>query len=278
VTLGPDDLVLSGPTVNHPPIEEHIELATAAGFTAVSLWTRTYLEARARGRSDAELRRRIADAGLQVADLDCIAPVAGHGDDGEAFYGATETDVLRAAAALGARSVNVVLRHDDDWSVERAAEELARICDRAAGDGLLVHLEPVPFMKARTALIAWDIARAADRPNAGIQIDSWHHFRGPARDDDLSSVPGDRIFAVQLADAPAEPDGKGFDETNHRRRIPGEGELDLVGLMRRLYRDRGCTAPLGVEVFSDKLDESPRDQVARAVGAAMMRVRDQARG
>jgi sugar phosphate isomerase/epimerase len=276
VTLGPDDLVLSGPTINHPPLGDHMRIAAEAGFTAISCWTRTYLAAREAGHTDADLRARLADLGLAVADVDCIAPVAGHGDDGEAFYGATEDDVLRAAAGLGARSVNVVLRHDDDWSIERAAEEFARVCDRAATEGLLAHIEPVPFMRVRSVPIAWEIVRLADRANGGIQLDAWHHYRGPARDDDLADVPGDRIFAVQLCDAPAEPDGKGFDESNHRRRIPGEGELDLVGLLRMVYDGRGCRAPLGVEIFSDALNEQPPDQVARAVNAAMRRVREAA--
>jgi sugar phosphate isomerase/epimerase len=269
--LGPDDLVLSGPTLDHPPLEEHAAIASASGFTAISCWTSTYLDARARGWSDAALRSMLADHGLAVADIDCIAPVAGHGDDGEAFYGATEDDVLRAAAGLGARSVNVVLRHDEHWTIELAAAEFGRVCDRARVHGLLVHLEPVPFMRVKSIPAAWEIVDLAGRPNGGMQIDAWHHFRGPARDDDLASVPGERIFAVQLCDAPAEPDGKGFDETNHRRRIPGEGELDLVGLLRLLYRTKGVTAPIGVEIFSDVLNGSPPAEVGRRVGEAMRR-------
>jgi sugar phosphate isomerase/epimerase len=270
--LGPNDLVLSGPTVNHPPLEEHMAIAAASGFTAISCWARTYLEARERGRSDGDLRAMLVDHGLSMADVDCIAPVAGRGNDGEPFYGATEDDVLRAAAGLGARSVNVVLRHDERWSVELAAEELARISDRAAPHGLLVHLEPVPFMKVKSIPAAWEIVRLTGRADVGMQIDAWHHFRGPSRDDDLSAVPGERILAVQLCDAPAEPDGKGFDESNHRRRIPGEGQLDLVGLLRLLYLERGCTAPVGVEIFSDALAELPPAEVARRVAEAMRHI------
>jgi sugar phosphate isomerase/epimerase len=287
MTLGPDDLVLSGPTVNHPPLEEHAALAAAAGFTAISCWTRTYLEARARGRSDHDLRSLIADHGLQVADVDCIAPVAGRGDDGEPFYGAREEDVLRAASGLGARSVNVVLRHDDEWSVEWAAAEFARVCDRAARDGLLVHLEPVPFMKVKSMPAAWQIVHLADRPNGGLQIDAWHHFRGPARDDDLHEIPRDRIFAEQLCDAPSEAVGKPFVETQHHRLVPGEGALDLAGMLRLVYAPApapgtatdgaaagtACRAPLCVEIFSDALDALPRPAVAGRVGDAMRRMR-----
>ncbi|HEV8298504.1 MAG TPA: TIM barrel protein, partial [Acidimicrobiales bacterium] len=222
--------------------------------------------------TDRELRTMLDDLGLAVADLDCIAPIAGRGDDGEAFYGATEDDVLRAAAGLGARSVNVVLRHDEHWTIDAAAAEFARVCDRAVADGLLVHIEPVPFMKVKSVPAGWEIVRLADRPNGGIQIDAWHHFRGPARDDDLSSVPGERILAVQLCDAPAEPDGKAFEEANHRRRVPGEGDLDLTGLLRLLYRDRGCRAPIGVEIFSDEVDARPPAEVGRIVADATKRV------
>jgi sugar phosphate isomerase/epimerase len=56
-------------------------------------------------------------------------------------------------------------------------------------------------------------------------------------------------------------------ETLHRRLVPGEGDADLVGLLRHLAAG-GCTAPIGVEVFSDALAELPVREVARRVAAA----------
>ena len=50
---------------------------------------------------------------------------------------------------------------------------------RGFGGEVLVHLEPIPFMPIKDAVTALEIVAEADRPNLGIQIDAWHHFRGP---------------------------------------------------------------------------------------------------
>jgi sugar phosphate isomerase/epimerase len=59
-------------------------------------------------------------------------------------------------------------------------------------------------------------------------------------------------------------------ETLHRRRIPGEGDVDLPGLLR-ILRDGGSPAPLGVEVFSDALSGLPPDEVARRCASGVRR-------
>jgi sugar phosphate isomerase/epimerase len=70
------------------------------------------------------------------------------------------------------------------------------------------------------------------------------------------------VLGVQIDDAPAAPEADLEEETMHRRLVPGEGELDLVGFVRTL-RSIGSPAPIGVEVFSDALAALPVDEVAR---------------
>ena len=55
---------------------------------------------------------------------------------------------------------------------------------------------------------------------------------------------------------------------SRRRLLPGEGALDLVGLVR-LLDARGCDAPMGAEVCSERLAAEPPELVARRVGSAM---------
>ena len=201
------DLVLPGATLGHPPLLDHILLAAGNGFAGVSIRTADYMRALAEGSTAEQIRAAIADAGLLVADIDCIAPILGSSEPGGEFYGATEDDVLRCAEALGARSVNLILQKNREGSadgtpaagnpapdnpvadtpspdtheaiVEAAVADAARVADRAADIGVLVHLEPIPFMPIKDAVTALEIVAEADRPNLGIQIDAWHHFRGP---------------------------------------------------------------------------------------------------
>ena len=69
-------------------------------------------------------------------------------------------------------------------------------------------------------------------------------------------------MGVQLDDAPAKPEADLFEETQHRRLLPGQGSFDLVGLIRTLD-EIGSRAPLGVEIFSDALAKRPVDAIAR---------------
>ena len=105
--------------MGHPPLLDHIRMAAGNGFAGVSIRTADYLQALAEGSTAEHIRAAIADAGLLVADIDCIAPVLGSSEPGGEFYGATEDDVLRCAEALGARSVNLILQKNREGSAAR---------------------------------------------------------------------------------------------------------------------------------------------------------------
>ena len=69
---------------------------------------------------------------------------------------------------------------------------------------------------------------------------------------------------VQLNDGPLAPETDLVEATLHERRLPGDGEFDLTGLVSVLDAI-GADAPYGVEVFSDELHAlSPADAAQRA--------------
>jgi sugar phosphate isomerase/epimerase len=277
MTLGPSDLVLcSGTLPRHTTFADRIDAAVAGGFAAISMWGRDYWGARHEGHTDADIRARLADHGLTVAELDPAwwwTPVTFDAeslasiDDLEVFcYG--EAEMFAIADAVGARSVNAVDVLGGRWDVDDAAEALAALCDRAAEHDLLVHVEFLPWSRIADIAITWEIVRRADRPNGGVAVDAWHWFRGTPQDDVLQSIPGNKITAVQLDDAPAQPEANLMTATLHERLLPGDGELDLASLVMAL-RDVGAVAPIGVEVFSDELHAlGPREAARRAGDAA----------
>jgi sugar phosphate isomerase/epimerase len=156
------------------------------------------------------------------------------------------------------------------------AEAFAGVCDRAAEHGLVVHLEFLPWTPIRDLKAALEIVEMADRPNGGVMLDSWHHFRSGADDELLRRLPGTRILGVQLNDAPREPEPDLIAETTRRRLLPGEGDIDLVGLVR-ILDEIGSRAPIGVEVFSEKLFALPAREVARRAGDAVREILRRAR-
>ena len=271
--LGPSDLVLCAGTLLHASFVERVKAASAAGFSAISLWSEDYERARAAGLSPADMRSILADHGLEIAELDAVTRWLPTNDDtvldGPFDHGADE--LLAIADAVGGRSLNVVEIFGTRVPVQVAAEAFAHLCDRAREHGLLVHLEFLPWSAVPDLASAWEIVRLADRPNGGVLLDTWHHIRSREGNAALRAVPADRIFALQLSDAPAEPDGDMLDETMRRRRLPGEGDGNLAEVIRVLD-EVGCRAPVGIEVFSDTLSALPPDEVARRAADATRRV------
>jgi sugar phosphate isomerase/epimerase len=265
--LGPDDLVLCSGTLRRASLAEKCAAAVAGGFRALTLWPGDVERARADGFRLAEVRQLIADHGLAVADLDpllCWLP-------GETIPpgvpAATEDEFYAIAEGVGARSLNVAQGFGARVDLDRAAEALAGVCDRAREHGLLVTLEYLPWSGIPDARTALAIVERTGRANAALMIDTWHSFRGPTDDAQLAALPGARIGSVQLNDAPATPAADLVAETLSARLLPGAGAIPLVRWLRILAAS-GSRAPLGVEVFSDALDALPPLEVGRRCGAA----------
>jgi sugar phosphate isomerase/epimerase len=262
VTLGAGSLVLcSGTLPRTTSFGLRLEAAVHGGYDAISLWGRDIAAAHAEGHSDTEMRTMLDDHGLVVAEVDPAwwwtpgAPELGAAlvdvDPLDVFrYG--EHDLMAMAQALGARSLNAAEVLGGAWSVPEGAEAFAALCDRAAEHGLLVHLEWLAWSKIPDLATAWEVVRSADRPNGGLTVDTWHCARSGTTAAELRSLPGERVLAVQLDDAPRQPEENLINATLHHRALPGEGELDLGGYLAAL-RAIGVRCPVGVEVFSDEL-------------------------
>jgi sugar phosphate isomerase/epimerase len=273
--LGANDLVLCAGTLRAASLAEKCAAAVAGGFSAITLWPTDVERAKREGIALADIRRRIADHGLVVADLDALlvwlpGEVVPAGLPGEAeFY--------EIADAVGARSLNLAQGFGANVDRDRAAEALAGVCDRASEHGLLVTLEYLPWSGISDAATALAIVEGSGRADATLMFDTWHTFRGPTDDAQLEKIPGARIGSVQINDAPAEPAENLIAETLSARLLPGEGAIPLARWVRWLDAI-GSTAPIGVEVFSNALDALPPVEVGRRCGVAARAVLAAARG
>jgi sugar phosphate isomerase/epimerase len=278
--MGPDDMVLCAGTLPRGVLfAERLAVASAAGFRYVSLWGRDIAAARAEGHSDADLRSMLADHGLGVAEVDPAwwwLPGAAdvHIDpafDTEQVFRFAEHELFSMAEAVGARSLNAVDVFGGDWGIDQAAEAFAGLCSRAAEHGLLVHIEWLPWSRIPDLTTARAVVEGAGSPNGGLNIDAWHLVRAGVTLEELATVPGDLVLGIQLDDGPLAAEANLVDATLHHRRLPGDGEFDLIGLLRTLAAT-GTTAPLGVEVFSDALHELGAPEAARRAATTTVNV------
>jgi sugar phosphate isomerase/epimerase len=162
---------------------------------------------------------------------------------------------LEAAAELGARHV---LTTGDDPDPSRLADRITALCHAAQRFGLTVDIEFVPWMTVSSVDDAARLVRAVAHPELGIAVDALHFDRSGSRLDDLASLPRSWFRYVQLCDAPAEwrrDRDALFHAATRERLFPGEGAIDLVGLLRAL--------PAGIPVAL----EIPCETLARTMPA-----------
>ena len=89
---------------------------------------------------------------------------------------------------------------------------------------------------------AWEVVRRTDHPNVGLILDSFHTLARRLDVSTIRAIPGDRIFLVQLADAPR-IDMDLLYWSRHFRNMPGQGDLAVLDFMRSVSAT-GYAGPL----------------------------------
>ncbi len=213
------------------------------------------------------MRSLLEEHGLVVTDLDPVLGWLPSAGDPSGLGQADEAEFYAMAEAFGVTTLNAAQPLGPARDREELVAGFAALCDRAAERGLHVTLEFLPWSDVPDVATAWQIVETAGRPNGGLCFDTWHWFRGNRALEPLQRVPGERIRALQINDAPETSSDDLVTETIDDRRLPGEGDIPLAAVLKEL-RAVGCTAPLGVEVFSSALRELPALEVGRRCGRA----------
>ena len=228
---------------------EKLHACAAAGFDGVEIFEPDLI---ASDHSPEEIRHLAHRLGLS---LDLYQPLR----DLEGVDEATFTENLRRADAtfataqrLGIHTVlvcsNVATATVD--SDEVSADQLRRIGDIAQARGIRIAFEALAWGRfVDDYRRAWRIVQLADHPNVGVCLDSFHVLSRRHDPSAIEQIPGDKIFYLQLADAPAlSMDVLSW--SRHHRLFPGEGSFDLAAFARHTLA-AGYDGPWSLEVFND---------------------------
>jgi len=278
--LDSNDLILCSGTLLGHPLRAKIRAAAEAGYSGITIWPDDVAQARSEGLSDIDIRKLLADQGQIVVDMDPLLDWTPEAKPrpGEAAVSVTpEHEFYAIAEAFGARSLNVVQGFGKTLDLDRAAEDLAGICDRARDHGLIVTIEFLPWSGIPNAAVALDLVRRTGRANATVLVDTWHWFRGGADLAMLKALPGDRVGSVQLNDATETGPDNMMLESMQNRLMPGAGAIPIAEVVRTLDAI-GSKAPIGVEVFHESHAHLDASDVARRAAMATRRVLALARG
>jgi sugar phosphate isomerase/epimerase len=260
-----DAVPVAGRHLSRLDLRARAEAVAAAGFTGIG-FTINDLDAASATYGLSQVRRMCEDLGLVHLEVELLENWWTTGSR-RRESDQTRASLLTAAEVLGARQIKI---GPDVEIVDGAvppladvahwASELHQLAVQAAEVGTRVALEPLPFSNITDFRLAAELVAAADHPAAGLVVDIWHLERGPSTLTDLGQIPGDKVFVVELNDAPAPQSSDLFHETINHRVLCGSGTFDVRGFVETL-QGIGFAGPWGVEIISEAHRQGPLQEV-----------------
>ena len=160
--------------------------------------------------------------------------------------------------------------------IDRAADDLAELGERSKARGIRIGFEALAWGRhINEHRDAWEVVRRADHSHVGLILDSFHTLSRKIDPNTIRAIPGDKIFFVQLADAPL-IDMDLFYWSRHFRNMPGEGDLPVVEFMRAVS-STGYAGPLSLEVFNDQFRGGSPTTIARDGHRSLLALMDDVR-
>lgn len=266
VARNPHSLTNADLILNHfslereQPIVQRVELAAAAGFAGIGMFVGQYTALESDGFAPNGLRELLDEHGVCLAEIE-VVPGLGADGSGNGRAGEVEAIGWRMADAFGCRYMQVI--GPAEMPIADAGRAYAALADRAADHDLVLGLEFLPFTDIVTIHDALGIIEAADRPNAGMCVDIWHHTRGVPDIAAIATLPGEMITGIQMSDGTLIPQNSDYYTDCLTNRVaPGDGEFDVTGFVAAV-RSTGTIAPWALEVCSAAGWADPVGHVAR---------------
>ena len=231
-------------------LDEKLRAVAAAGFDAVEIFENDLLTFNGSPRDVGKLCR---DLGLSICAFQPFRDFEGMPEPQRARNFARaerkfdlmqelQTDLLLICSNVSPASLG---------GIDRAAADFRELGERAAARGLRVGFEALAWGRhVNDYRDAWEIVRRADHKSIGIILDSFHALAPSIAVAAIHSIPADKIFLVQLADAPK----LGLDVlswSRHFRCFPGQGDLPVADFMAAV-KTTGYAGPLSLEIFNDQ--------------------------
>jgi len=231
-------------------LDEKLRAAAGAGFDAVEIFENDLLSFNGSPRDVGQLCR---DLGLKICAFQPFRDFEGMGEPQRARNFARAERKFDVMQELGTDLLLICsnVSPASQGGIDRAAADFRALGERAAMRALRVGFEALAWGRhVNDYRDAWEIVRRSDHPSIGIVLDSFHALAPSFPVTPIESIPADRIFLVQLADAPK----LGLDVlswSRHFRCFPGQGDLPVKAFMEAVLAT-GYAGPWSLEIFNDQ--------------------------
>jgi 4-hydroxyphenylpyruvate dioxygenase len=241
-------------------LDEKLQAIAAARFTGVEIFENDLLSFNGTPK---DVRRMVAELGLRTVTFQPFRDFEGmSGVQRERVFARAERKFdLMHELDCDLLLVCSNVSPESEGGIERAAADFRELGARAAARGLRVAFEALAWGRhINDYRDAWEVVRRADHPAVGLVLDSFHILARGTELGAIRAIPRDRIFLVQVADAPkVEMDYLSW--SRHFRCMPGQGDLALVDFMTALEAT-GFDGLLSLEIFNDRFRAGSARSVA----------------
>ncbi|RZG44735.1 sugar phosphate isomerase/epimerase [Acinetobacter wuhouensis] len=194
----------------------------------------------------------LADTGVKVADVEIIRITPD-------FEPKKYLKFLEVAQQLNAKHI-LIAGNDNEQS--RLIENFARFCELSKKFNLSCDLEFMPWTAVKNLNQAQTVVEQSGQSNAAVLIDSLHFDRSDSTLEQVKALSASQMNYVQLCDGLAkyDPSDEGLIQiARNNRLVPGQGDIDLLGLIAALPKN----ITLAAEVPNLQLAKLPALERAR---------------
>ncbi|SEG88053.1 4-hydroxyphenylpyruvate dioxygenase [Nonomuraea solani] len=241
-------------------LTEKLAAIAAAGFDGVEIFENDLLVC---PLPPEDIRAMAADLGLTIdlyqpfRDFEALPPPMLAAGLERAEHKFRLMERLGADLLLVCSNVSPLAVGDDAL----AAAHLRLLAERAAEHGVRIAYEALAWGRhVNEYLHAWRLVQMADHPNLGTCLDSFHILSRGSDPIGIEAIPGEKIFFLQLSDAPLLAMDV-LQWSRHHRCFPGQGNFDVAGLVRHAL-NAGYAGPLSLEIFNDHFRQAGTGRIA----------------
>ena len=242
-------------------LPEKLDAIAGAGFDGIEIFEQDFI---AHDGSPRDIGNMIRDKGLEITLFQPFRDFEGLTDPlrAKAFDRAERKFDLMQELGTDLVLVCSTVHPEALGGIDRAAADFHELGERAAKRGLRVGYEALAWgTHVNDHRDAWEIVRRAEHRNVGLILDSFHTLARKIDPETIRRIPGDKIFFVQLADAPQiEMDLLYW--SRHFRNMPGEGDLAVCDFMKAVAAT-GYAGPVSLEVFNDQFRGGKSKTIAK---------------
>lgn len=254
---------------------EKLQAIAKAGFDGVEIFENDFL---AYDESPRDVGRMVRDFGLEITLFQPFRDFEGMPephrtrtfDRAERKFDVMQelgTDLVLVCSNVSPISLG---------GIDRAAADFHELGERAAKRGLRVGYEALAWGRhISDHRDAWEIVRRADHPNVGLILDSFHSLARKIDIGSIRSIPKEKIFIVQLADAPL-IDMDLLYWSRHFRNMPGEGDLPVTDFVAAIA-ETGYDGYFSLEIFNDQFRGGSPKAIAADGHRSLIYLGDQVR-